>query len=409
MSVSFHTDILILGAGIGGYETFRSLTREFRKRRIKKSITIVDKNNYFTFVPMLHEAAAGSIEPVHCAIPLRELVYGTEHRFIRAAVKKIHPTKKIVDTSEGVIAYDYCVVALGSTVNYCKTPGADTYTHHVRSLEGAMRLHHDVVEMLERPDTKEITIVVAGGGFTGVEVAGQFSDLAEKEIQKLYPHITVHIHIIESGDLLLKQMPDRVRKKVTERFKKKGIHVHLKRRITEVTAKDVLLDDGTRLINDTVIWTTGFANIADAFLPGSYTANCRIPVTGHLTSVKEDTLYAIGDIMCRVEPNSEIPYPQLAEAAHREGMYVARHIARRIKGKHTKPFFFRAKGSLMPIGEWYGVAVIGKRVILFGRFAWWLRRTVYLLFMPGMIRKIKIVVDWTLHGFGFRYLIDTNK
>lgn len=402
------TDILILGAGIGGYETFRSLAKTFKRRGIKKTITIVDKNNYFTFVPMLHEAAAGSIEPNHCAVPLRELVYKTPHTFFRAEVHHIDPKKHEVETSEGAISYDYCVVAMGSGVNYFGIPGATEHTYHVRSLEGAMHLHHDLIQLLEAPATKELNIVVVGGGFTGVEVAGQFCDLANKELRTLYPHVRARVHVIETDTLLLKTLPNRVRKKVTARLKKMRAVIHTGARAKKVTADAVFLDDGKEIQSDITIWTTGFQNIADLFLPKEYTDRGRIPVTTHLTHQNDDTLYAVGDIMFLLDPESEIAYPQLAEAAHREGMYVARHLARRIKGKKTGHFTFRPKGTLMPIGDWYGVAIVGP-IIFFGRFAWWLRRTVYLLFMPGIVRKIKIVIDWTLHGFGFRYLVDTYQ
>lgn len=403
------TDVLILGAGIGGYETFRTLSKLMKRKGIKKKITIVDKNNYFTFIPMLHEVAAGSIEPTHCAVPLRELVHGTAHEFIKAEVKGIDPDAKIVATSEGRIAYDFCVVALGSGTNYFNIPGAGVYTHHVRDLNAAMALHNKIIDLLEDNSTKNINIVVAGGGFTGVEIAGQFYDLADKDVRHLYPRIRINISIIESRELLLKFMPDKVRKKITQRFKNQGINIYLNSRVKEVQKDCILLEDEKKIPSDLTIWTTGFENIANRFLPESYVENGRIPVGKYLNHPKADSLYAVGDIMFRKDPKSDIPYPQLAEAAHKEGEYVARHIVERLAGKkYRKSFIFKAKGTLMPIGDWYGVMVIGP-FILFGPLAWWIRRTVYLFFMPGLIRKIKIAIDWTLHSFGFRYIIEMNS
>lgn len=399
---------MILGAGIGGYETFRSLSGLMKRKRVKKKITIVDKNNYFTFIPMLHEVAAGSIEPTHCAVPLRELVHETTHEFIKSEVRQIDPDSKIVETGRGPIAYDYCVVALGSGTNYFNIPGAAKYSHHVRDLNAAMALHNKVISLLEDPSAKKVDIVVAGGGYTGVEIAGQFYDLSYKDARLLYPHIRINISIIESRELLLKFMPDKVRKKITQRFKNQGINIYLNSKVKEVYKDRVLLEDGKQIPSDITIWTTGFENIASRFLPELYVENGRIPVLKSLNHAKADSLYAVGDIMFRKNPQSDIPYPQLAEAAHKEGEYVARHIAARLSGeKFTKPFIFKAKGTLMPIGDWYGVMVVGP-FVLFGRLAWWIRRTVYLLFMPGLIRKIKIALDWTLHSFGFRYIIEMN-
>jgi len=407
MKKEVKTDVLILGAGIGGYETFRNLDKHFRRNGIDKQITIVDKNNYFTFVPMLHEAAAGSIEPDHCAIPLRELTRGSRHRFIKAAVTKILPEKKKVETSETTIHYEYCVVALGSVTNYFDIPGAKTYTHHVRSLEGAVNLHEGIIHTLEDYQTNSINLVVVGGGFTGVEVAGQFCDFAQKDIKKLYPHVKTSISIIESGDLLLKFMPDKVREKITARLKKRGVKMFLQNRVKKVEPGAVVLKDNTRLPSDITIRTAGFKNIGEEFLPSSYCENGRIAVTSYLTSIKNECLYAIGDIMYLCKPDSQIPYPQLAEAAYKEGKYVAKQITARIKNKKIKPFEFKPKGTLMPVGDWYGVLVKG-RFVLYGPIAWWIRRTVYLQFMPGTIRKMKIAFDWTMHTFGFRYIIETN-
>lgn len=400
------TDILILGAGIGGYEAFRSLQKEFKKHNIDKHITIVDKNNYFTFIPMLHEVAAGSIEPDHCAIPIRELIYGSSHTFIQTEVKRIYPEKKEVTTSEGTISYDQCIVALGSTTNYFGVPGAAEYAYHVRSLRGAVSLHHALIEQLEDAKVRDINMVIVGGGYTGVEVAGQFCDFVKDEVRKIYPEKKVAIHIVESGDLLLKVMPNKVRKRITKRLRDQGIKMHLQSRVKKVTKKDVTLTSGEVIDSDITIWTTGFENIAPTFLAKSLTDHDRIPVTEHLYHEKYPSLFAIGDIMLRKD-EADIPYPQLAEAAHKEGMYVAKYIARTEKGKKTKPFHFRAKGSLMPVGDWFGVLVIGK-FVLFGRLAWWIRRTVYLAFMPGILRKIKIAIDWTIHSFGFRYILDTH-
>lgn len=400
------TDILILGAGIGGYETFRSLARRLKRAGLRKKITIVDQNNYFTFVPMLHEAAAGSIEPHHCAIPLRELTAGTPHEFLKARLEKIIPEKKRAITNMGEIAYDYCVVALGSGVNYFGVPGADKYTHHVRSLMGAMRLHHDFIELLEHTHKKNIALTVVGGGYTGVEVAGQFSDFVRKDLKKLYPDTTVSVSLIETGGLVLKYMPERVRRHVTQRLKKMGVRLLLKTKVNRVEKDRLIISRGAPIQSDITIWTTGFRNLAENFLKSECTTNCRVPVTNSLTFTKDSSLYAVGDTMYLLSPDSDIPYPQLAEAAHKEGQYVARHLVRRLQGKKTRPFTFKPKGTLMPVGDWWGVmALLGGKIILFGPVAWWIRRTVYLFFMPGLIRKIKIAFDWTLHGLGFRYIL----
>jgi len=398
------TDILILGAGIGGYETFRTLAKLLKRHRLKKIITIIDRNNYFTFTPMLHEAAAGAVEPQHCAIPLRELTEKTPHRFIKAEIKGIDPSKKQVQTSAGTIGYDTCVVALGSAINFFNIPGAEQYAHNVRTLRSALRLHDAFIALLETSPAANLNLIIVGGGFTGVEVAGQLADFIKKDIALLYPDITVKIHLIESGSILAKSMPHKVHKKIAARLKAMSVTVHLRSRVQAVKKEAIQLENGKEIKSDLTIWTSGFKNFAQCYLPQQYCEAGRIPVTSYLCHEKDNSLFAIGDIMLRREPGSEIPYPQLAEAAHKEGMYIAKAIVRRAKSQKIKPFVFRPTGTLMPIGNWYGVLTIGK-FCLFGPLAWWIRRTVYLLFIPGILRKLKIVTDWTLHCFGFHHTL----
>lgn len=181
------TDVVIVGAGIGGYETFRTLTKFLKRSHIKKQILIIDQNNYFTFTPMLHEVASGSIEPQHATLPLRELVYKTPHQFLKARVEKIDPERKIIFTSQGQITYEFCVVGLGSGVNYFNTKGAEEFCYGVRTLSKAIKLHEDIFQALENSSQEEIIFTIIGGGFTGVEVAGQFMHLVNHDLKKLYP------------------------------------------------------------------------------------------------------------------------------------------------------------------------------------------------------------------------------
>ncbi|HBB37860.1 MAG TPA: hypothetical protein DEP63_01855 [Candidatus Magasanikbacteria bacterium] len=399
-------DILILGAGIGGYETFRSLAKRLKKFQDRR-ITIVDKNNYFTFVPMLHEAATGSIEPTHCAIPLRALVAGTPHTFCKASIEKIDPAKKIVHTSLGTISYNVCVIALGSTTNYFHTPGAKEHSEHVRTLDGAMHLKHTFIDTIETCGDEPVSLNIVGGGYTGIEVAGQYADLAKKDLKKLYPHKKIVIRILQAGDTILPYMPIKVQKKVTKKLTQEGVLIDTQTKVTKVTKQSITLSDGRTLPSDITIWTAGFETEGKTFLKTGTNDHGRVSVTGELLMEGYDHTYALGDIAHIQDPKTNIAYPQLAEAAYHEGQYAAKHIARSLKHKHTGPFRFHSKGQLMPVGDWYGVAQIGP-FLLFGKLAWWIRRTVYVLFMPGFLRKIRIVFDWTIHSFGVRDVISVD-
>jgi len=406
MHKNTHADILILGAGIGGFEAFRTLNKLNKRYNLGKKITIVDRNNYFTFVPMLHEVAAGSIEPTHATYPLRELTNDTPHHFVKANVEHIDPEGRLVTTSMGKISYDYCVVALGSGPNYFDIPGAKEYTNTVRTMRQALKLKYDIIRELERCDEDGLHVTVVGGGYTGVEVVGQFCDLAEKEVRHLYPNKRIVISLVHAGEELVPQLPPKVRTIVKARFEKTGAHLFLGNRVSAVSENTVTLAGGTELKSHITIWATGFKNLAPKFLGATWCKNDRIPVTKHLHHLNSDRLYAAGDIaLCY--GSDDVPFPQLGEAAHEMGVYAARHIIADIRKTALKPFTFHTHGTIMPIGDWFGVAVIGKLVFK-GRFAWWLRRTVYLIFMPGIVRKLRIVFDWTFHGFGFRHMVDPS-
>lgn len=397
------TDIVILGAGIGGYETFRTLARLLKRNGAKQRILLVDENNYFTFVPLLHEVASGAVEPSHAAVPLRELVYKTPHRFLKAAVTRVDPEQKIVLTARGEIRYRFCVLGLGSTVNYFGVPGAAEFTFCVRTLAEATHFRRRLIDRFESDDER-IDVVIVGAGYTGVEVAGQLGHLMKRDIKKLYPEKKMTITIVEAGDSLIPQLPPPARQKIQHRLAKMTVTIRFNAKVKDVTAAGVTVNDNETLPSDLTVWCAGVKNTVGQYLPEGLTEKGRLPVNHFLQHQCYPELYGVGDDIVGINAGDAIPYPQLGEAARREGKYVAQHIAATLAHRSLPPFFFKSKGMLIPIGDRWGVMVSGRWVV-YGLIAWWIRRTVYLLFMPGFIRRLKIVLDWTLRLFGFSYII----
>lgn len=403
-----NTNILILGAGIGGYETFRSLSYRLRRARLNKKITIVDQHNYFTFVPLLHEVAVGAVEPSHCAISLQELVMNTPHRFIKARIKKIDPEKKQVtldcsDTGDATISYDVCVAALGSTVNYFDIPGAPEQTYHIRSLDNALAFRNALINRFDSPD-QHITISIIGGGASGVEVAGQIAELARHDLKRLYPHKDTAIKLIERGEELASFLPPRARALIKKRLQRLGVDIVLKVGVKKVAGGSLILTNGGTIESDLTLWTAGLSSNSHTILGERFCRRGRIPVTNRLQHPDFESLYAIGDNAECFDEWCQVVVPQLGEAAHREGEYVAKHIVARLKSKKIQPFHFKSKGTLMPIGDRYGL-IIKDNFVLAGFWAWAIRRLVYVWFMPGVVRKLKIISDWILRLFGFADII----
>ena len=402
------TDIVILGAGIGGYETFRCLNKQFKKAGISKKILLVDQNNYFTFTPLLHEVATGAVELQQATISIRELLCKTNHTFLRAKISQILPEQKRIKTDKATITYDYCVVALGSKVNHFNTPGSKQHSFSVRTAHDAILLKNKIIDKLEDETSSTLSINIVGGGYTGVEVAAQIAHLAKKECKSFYKEKKIQITVIESGKYITKQLPKKAQEIIIKKLKQDNIKILCETRVTDVAIDTITLHTNKKIPSNITIWAAGFKNIADTFLPLDWTKDSRIPVTPYLTHEKSDHFYAVGDIVLFEDSKTGIIAPQLGEAAHKEGQYVAKHITKSIQGTSINQFSFTSHGSLIPIGNWYAVAIIGNFVFA-GRLAWWLRRTAYLLFLPGIVRKFQIVSNWTLRTFGFRPIIDTNN
>lgn len=407
---TIHTDILILGAGIGGYETFRSLAKRLKRAGLNKQITIVDQNNYFTFVPLMHEVAVGAVEPTHATLALAQLVAGTPHRFVKARVKSVDPEKRSAtiecqDRTHTTITYDYCVVALGSTINYFGVPGAKEHTYHVRTLENAMAFRRALINRYDSADT-HISISVVGGGPTGVEVVGQIAHLVNKDLARLYPHKTRSVRIIERGAEIASILPPRARQLITKRLKFLGVEVMPGTGVTEVAEDALVLTNGKTVESDLTLWAAGMVSTGDTLLPAEFCERGRILVKNNFESQKNGSLFAVGDVALMLDPVQDA-VPQLGEAAHAGGQYIAKAIVAKYKNKTIKPFAFSSHGTLMPVGERYGLMVRGTRVWS-GFIVWWIRRTVYVWFMPGASHKLKIIIDWTLRLFGTADIISLN-
>lgn len=214
--------------------------------------------------------------------------------------------------------------------------------------------------------------------------------------------------MIEHGPTILNVLPEKVQKTVQKFLEKNEVEFLLNRDVQKIEKDKITFASGDAVSSDMTIWSAGVKNTGINILPKELCEKDRIPVNEFLQHKNFSHLYAVGDIALSFNHGSEKPQPQLGEAAHKEGEYVAKNITARILNKKIKPFNFSSFGTLMPIGDWFGVAVIGK-IIFFGRIAWWIRRTAYLLFIPGILRRLRIVIDWTLHSFGFRYMIALEK
>jgi len=231
--------------------------------------------------------------------------------------------------------------------------------------------------------------------------------LIKKDLNSLYQDKNFKITIVQSQDELLPYTPEKVRATACKKLEKEGVKILLKTRVKEVTENSVILDNGDSIKSHLTAWTAGFSTIGDCYVGADACEKGQIIVNQYLQSKADPDLYAIGDIALAHDIETGAPLPKLGEIAHLEGEHVAKNLAKQIKNKPLIPFNHKSKGVLIPIGDWFAVAHLGP-FTFHGRFAWWLRRTIYLAFIPGYLRKLRIIIDWTLHSLGFRHTVDLD-
>jgi NADH dehydrogenase len=404
------TRIVVLGGGFGGVYTALHLEQLLRRQIRQKSvqITLVSKDNFFLFTPMLHEVAASDLDITHIVSPLRTLLRKTE--IFVGDVQAVDLTRRRVLVSHGSdfhtheLPYDHLVMALGSITNFYGLPGLEQHALTMKTLGDAIHLRNRVIATLEEGDTEcavrgdgRLTFVVAGGGFAGVETAAGLNDFV-REALRFYPRLSmdrIRMVLIHSGATILPELGETLGSYAQTRLTARGVEILTNARVAGVTADEVLLADGRRIPSQLVVWTAGTSPhplIHD--LPCGLDRG-RVVVDETLAVPGWPGVWALGD--CAVVPDirSGKPHPPTAQHALREARTVARNVATDLAGGRSSAFDFRTIGQLAAIGRRTGVARFFG-INFSGFFAWWLWRTVYLSKLPRIEKKLRVAIDWTL-------------
>ncbi|MBI4496582.1 MAG: FAD-dependent oxidoreductase [Chloroflexi bacterium] len=403
------TRILILGGGFAGVATAQALERSLGQRR-GVEITLVNRENFFLFQPLLPEVISGAIEANHILTPLR-LMFRRVAVHV-GAIEDIDLAARVVTVSHGpfvprrYLSYDHLVLALGSTTDLSGLPGLAQHGFPLKTIGDAFHLRNHIIRMLEEadldPDPEHrrglLTFVVAGGGFTGVEVAAEIADLVQRAIPH-YPRIRpgeARVLLLHSRRRLMPELSQDLADVGTSVLQRQGIDLWLERRLTGATATEALLRDGESIPTRTLVGTIGTApNPLVAGLPLPKDAHGRLLVDASLRVQDHPTIWALGD---GAAVPSTIPgelSPPSAQYAVREGRTLAANLVATLIGGPLRPFAFTGLGQMVSLGRHRAVAdVLGRK--LTGFPAWWLWRTFYLLQLPGFQRKARVALDWTL-------------
>jgi NADH dehydrogenase len=397
--------VIIIGGGFGGVTVAQHLERKLSS---EIEIVLISSENHFVFTPMLAEAVGRSISPDHVVVVGRQMVRRTI--WLTAQVTDIDLQSKQVSYrgaggESALLTYDHLVLACGSVVNMNMVPGLAAYAYPLKTLGDAIYLGNDLIMRAEEAAVETdpvrrrrlLTVVIIGGGFSGVEVAGEIAEVAE-ETRRFYPTLKderPRIILLQRGDYLIPELnAPSLSTFACDKLRQAGVDVRLNLSAQEITAAGVRLTSGELIEAATVVSTVGTAPnplIEKLGLPlerGSLGTNPDMSVKG------TDNLWAVGD--CAIIPNAydKRPSPPTAQFALRQAKQLAANLLRTFRGQPTKPFSFKVLGMLASLGNRRAVAeILGIRIS--GFIAWVLWRGIYLSKLPSFARKLEVVVDWT--------------
>lgn len=398
--------VAIVGGGFAGATLAQHLERLLGR---DVEVTVVSRDNHLVFTPMLPEVAARTISPLHISIPGRST---TKHTvWIERDVQAVDLKERLIRyrTSEGAageLHYDHVVLACGSESTLNSIPGLAAYGLTIKTVGEAVVLGNEVIERFEQAAASGnrgegaddlLRAVVIGGGFSGVEIAGQINDLM-KRLTPFYPAVDagkVSVTVLQRGPRLLPELSHEQLSDFTFRkLKGNGIDIRLNTSAKEVTGTSVILESGERIPCRLVVCTIGTQTSKLIRDLGLALQKGRIRTGDDMRVEGKDRVWAIGD--CAVTRNSfdNQPTSPTAQFALREAKQLAQNLARDMRGQKTQGFHFRPQGLLASIGNRNGVAEIyGLRFS--GIFAWFLWRSVYLMKIPTLATKVGVALDWT--------------
>jgi NADH:ubiquinone reductase (H+-translocating) len=400
--------IVILGGGFAAIATAQRL--EKRLRRDQAELVLISRENFSLFTPMLPEVSSGALDVRHIVTPIRSQLRRTH--FVLADVtaldvhaKTVSYTHTLTGMSE-TIGYDHVVIAIGSATSTFGLPGVAERVFALKTLEDAGILRNRFIWLLELADTTHdeaerrrlLTLVVVGGGFTGVEATGEMVELF-RSVGRFYPNVKkedVNIVLVEGGKTLLPGLPPRMGEYSARDLQRRGVRVITGDGVKGADDDGLDLASGERIETRTIIWSAG---VRPRALAGSdqlaRRKNGTIEVGQDMRVSGCEHVWAIGD--CAAIPDGDGGfYPPTAQHAIREGPVLADNIVAVMRGGQTRPFRYSTLGMMASLGARKAVAQLPGNRVLTGFPAWFLWRSYYLSRLPGLDRKLRVAFDWTL-------------
>ena len=400
--------VLILGGGFGGFYVAHHLDKTIAADPTVE-VTLVSRENFLLFTPMLHEVAAGDLDVSDIVSPPRQVLKHV--RFLEAEVERIDLDERRVTLAYGVqrwqkeLFYDHLVLALGSETNFFKLPGLEERALTMKSLGDAFYLRNHALALLEIASLTEdeaarramLTFVVAGGGFAGTETVGALNDYI-RAAKKYYPALakeSVRIVLVHPGAVILPELGESLGRYAQGKLAARNVEIRLETRVTRYSDRGVELANGEIIPTLTLVWTAGVTPPGLLQSLPCKQERGRVVVEETLEVPGFPGVWAVGDCAWIPNPQTGSPHPPTAQHALREALRCAKNIVAAIQGGQKKRFAFTTLGLLASIGHRTGVAQI-MGFHFSGVIAWWLWRTIYLAKLPRFEKKVRVALRWTL-------------
>lgn len=399
-------DIVIIGGGFAGVNLALKLAKKDGFH-----VTLVDRNNYNFFPPLLYQVATGFLEVSNISYPFRKLFQKIDNvNFRLGELQKIIPEENRVVLNTGELTYNYLVIATGTESNYFGIDNIKKNGIPMKTLNDATNMRNFLLLKMEEAtiETDEIekkkltTIVIAGGGPTGVEIAGMLSEMRKNIFRKDYPELAGYkgaIYLVDGGEKVLAPMSPVAQKYTYDTLVKSGVNVALKKQVKDYANDTVSFADGEAIQTKILIWAAGVTGIVFEGIPAtSYGRGKRLLVDELNKVAGMQNVYAIGDA-CFQTTDKPFPngHPQLAQVAIQQGKNLAKNFLKAEKNEKPMPFEYYDKGSLAIIGTTKAVADIpfGKRMLHFtGFIAWFMWLFVHLLFLINYRNQLRTFFNW---------------
>lgn len=402
--------IIIVGAGFGGLFAARALAGQ------PADVLLIDRNNFHTFTPLLYQVATCALDPGDIAYPIRTIFHKSDNvqallgevTGIEASERRLHVLAGGETRSE---PYDYLILATGSTPTYF---GADHMRQHaleLRTLEDSIILRNHILSCFEQAawseDAEEraalTTIVVVGGGPTGLETAGAIYELYNHVLNREYRQADLHARVVlvEALAHLLISYPANLRDAALAQLQSLGVEVQLENPVVEAAAEHVTLRDGTRINTHTLVWAAGVKGSPLAeMLHVPLARGGRLPVEPTMAVIGHERIYAVGDMVYLEDPDGQ-PYPMVIPVAQQQGALAAQNILAQLNGQAVRPFTYHDRGMMATIGRRRAVAWIYNKIPLTGYIAWLAWLVLHLLTLLGFRNRLNVFINWVWNYFTY--------